>query len=91
MSSEHPIYSHKDDDPHLTDDDLAQKVLRFLRYATFIDTSDMDVIALGNMVVLSGTVAREADIACAGEAAASVIGVQSVENRLTARPGEAAG
>ena len=23
MSSEHPIYSHKDDDPHLTDDDLA--------------------------------------------------------------------
>lgn len=91
MSSEHPTYSHKDDDPHLTDDDLAQKVLRFLRYASFIDTSDMDVIALGNMVVLSGTVAREADIACAGEAAAAVIGVQSVENRLRTRPGEAEG
>ncbi|WEX77595.1 BON domain-containing protein [Sinorhizobium numidicum] len=89
MSTEHPFYSHKDDDPHLTDDDLAEKVLRYIRYATFIDTSDISVMAVGGMVVLSGNVAQEADIACAGEAAASVIGVSSVENRLTVRPDEA--
>ncbi|PST26911.1 BON domain-containing protein [Mesorhizobium plurifarium] len=88
MPSEHPIYSHRDDDPHLTDDELAEKVLHFLRYATSIDTSDMEVIALGNVVVLSGTVGSEADIASAGEAAASVIGVSVVENRLAAREGE---
>jgi osmotically-inducible protein OsmY len=87
MPSEYPNYSHKDDDPHLTDDDLAEKVLHFLRYATAIDTSDMEVIALGNIVVLSGTVGSEADIASAGEAAASVIGVSSVENGLRAREG----
>lgn len=85
MPSEYPNYSHKDDDPHLTDDDLADKVLHFLRYATTIDTSDMEVIALGNIVVLSGTVGSETDIASAGEAAASVIGVSSVENGLRAR------
>ncbi|MQW85367.1 BON domain-containing protein [Sinorhizobium saheli] len=85
MSTEHPIYSHRDDDPHLTDDALAEKVMHFLRYATQIDTSEISVIALRGMVVLSGEVPREADIAAAGEAAASVIGVVSVENRLTAR------
>ncbi|MDX0405876.1 BON domain-containing protein [Sinorhizobium medicae] len=88
MPNEYPTYSHKDDDPHLTDDDLAAKVLHFLRYATSLDTSDMEVIALGNIVVLSGTVGSEADIATAGEAAASVIGVSSVENRLVMREGE---
>jgi len=85
MTTEHPIYSHRDDDPHLTGDALAEKVTRFLHYATLIDTSDISVIAAGNMVILFGSVPREADIACAGEAAASVIGVGKVENRLIAR------
>ncbi|HXV29196.1 MAG TPA: BON domain-containing protein [Sinorhizobium sp.] len=82
---EYPIYSRRDDDPHLTGDALAAKVLRFLRYATVIDTSDISVIAIGSMVVLSGSVAEEADIARIGQAAASVIGVSRVENRLAAR------
>ncbi|THK34857.1 BON domain-containing protein [Ensifer sp. MPMI2T] len=88
MSTGNSFYSHRDDDPHLKDDELAEKVLRFIRYATFVDTSGISVMALGGMVVLSGNVAKEADIACAGEAAASVIGVSSVENRLTVRPDE---
>ncbi|MBP1887230.1 MULTISPECIES: BON domain-containing protein [Sinorhizobium] len=88
MPTDKSIYSHRDDDPHLTDDDLAEKVLRFIRYATFVDTSGISVMALGGMVVLSGNVAEEPDIACAGEAAASVIGVSGVENRLTVRPDE---
>lgn len=86
MPTDKPIYSHPDDDPHLKDDDLAGKVLRFIRYATFVDTTDMEVIALGEMVVLSGHVQNEPDVACAGDAARSVIGVATVENRLTVRP-----
>lgn len=86
MPTEKPIYSHQDDDPHLKDDDLAGKVLRFIRYATFIDTDDLEVFALGEMIVLSGQVPNEADVACAGDAARSVIGVTTVENRLTAKP-----
>ncbi|WP_455854229.1 BON domain-containing protein [Ensifer canadensis] len=88
MPTEKPIYSHQDDDPHLKDDDLAGKVLRFIRYATFVDTTDISVIALGEMVVLSGQVPSDADVACAGDAARSVIGVTSVENRLTVKPGQ---
>lgn len=87
MPTEKPIYSHQDDDPHLKDDDLAGKVLRFIRYATFIDTTYMEVFALGEMIVLSGQVPNEADVACAGDAARSVIGVATVENRLTVKPG----
>ncbi|MBP1871308.1 hypothetical protein LPJGGPFB_00545 [Ensifer adhaerens] len=88
MPTEKPIYSHQDDDPHLKDDDLAGKVLRFIRYATFIDITDMDVFALGEMIVLSGQVQSESDVACAGDAARSVIGVTTVENRLTVKPGQ---
>ncbi|MGF6176002.1 BON domain-containing protein [Ensifer sp. 4252] len=88
MPTEKPIYSHQDDDPHLKDDDLAGKVLRFIRYATFIDTTDMEVFALGEMIVLSGQVSNESDVACAGDAAKSVIGVTTVENRLTVKPGQ---
>lgn len=88
MATEKPIYSHQDDDPHLKDDDLAGKVLRFIRYATFVDTTDISVIALGEMVVLSGQVQSDSDVACAGDAARSVIGVASVENRLTVKPGQ---
>lgn len=86
MPSEKPTYAHHDDDPHLKDDDLAGKVLRFIRYATFVDTTEMEVIALGEMVVLSGHVPSEPDVACAGDAARSVIGVATVENRLTVKP-----
>jgi osmotically-inducible protein OsmY len=89
MPTYKPIYSRGDDDPHLTGDALAGKVLRYLRYATIIDTSDISVIAIGSIVMLSGTVAKEADIASAGEAVASVIGVAGVDNRLTARGEEA--
>lgn len=85
MPTENPIYSHRDDDPHLTGDALAEKVTRYLRYATLIDTSNISIIAVGNMVILFGSVPREADIACAGEAAASVIGVAKVENQLMVR------
>ncbi|OCO98727.1 MULTISPECIES: BON domain-containing protein [unclassified Ensifer] len=88
MPPEKPIYAHRDDDPHLTDDALADKVLRFIGYATLIDTSEISVIALGEIVVLSGEVASETDIRCAGDAAASVSGVSSVENRLTVKPGQ---
>lgn len=89
MPTYKPFYSRKDDDSHLTGDALAEKVMRYLRYATIIGTSDISVIAVGSIVVLSGTVATEADIASAGEAAASVIGVARVDNRLTARGEEA--
>ncbi|MBK5566570.1 BON domain-containing protein [Ensifer adhaerens] len=86
MPPERPIYAHRDDDPHLRDDALAAKVLRFIGYATMIDTSAVSVMALGEIVVLSGEVASEADISCAGDAAALVVGVASVENRLTTKP-----
>lgn len=89
MPPEKPIYAHRDDDPHLTDAALADKVLRFIQYVAMVDTSGISVMALGEIVVLSGEVANEADVACAGDAAASVIGVASVENRLTVRLGEA--
>ncbi|MEI2301127.1 BON domain-containing protein [Ensifer sp. MJa1] len=88
MPTEKPIYAHQDDDPHLTDDALADKVLRFIQYAALVDTSEISVMAIGGIVILSGHVAQEADIACAGDAAASVIGVTSVENRLTVRADE---
>ncbi|MEI3854243.1 MULTISPECIES: BON domain-containing protein [Ensifer] len=87
MPPDKSIYAHRDDDPHLTDDALAEKVLRFIQYAALVDTSRISVMALGGLVVLSGEVASEADVGCAGDAAASVIGVASVENRLTAKPG----
>ncbi|KRD72926.1 BON domain-containing protein [Ensifer sp. ENS10] len=89
MPPDKPIYAHGDDDPHLTDDALADKVLRFIQYAALVDTSRISVMALGGLVVLSGEVASETDVACAGDAAASVIGVASVENRLNAKPGDA--
>ncbi|HEV7320862.1 MAG TPA: BON domain-containing protein [Ensifer sp.] len=88
MPPDKPIYAHRDDDPHLTDDALADKVLRFIQYAALVDTSGISVMALGEIIVLSGEVASDGDVACAGDAAASVIGVTSVDNRLTVRPEE---
>ena len=39
MPPDKSIYAHRDDDPHLTDDALAEKVLRFIQYAALVDTS----------------------------------------------------
>ncbi|MDW5316512.1 BON domain-containing protein [Rhizobium sp. PL01] len=75
-------YIHQDDHPDLTDDDLAGKVLRYIQYVVLIDTSRLQVMALGRMVVLSGYVSCETEIGCVEEAAASVIGVHLVENRV---------
>lgn len=80
------IYVHGDDHPDLTGDELAGKVLRYIRYSALIDTSGLSVMALGRTVVLSGYVSCEAERACVEKAAASVIGVRLVENRLEVRP-----
>lgn len=79
-------YAHPDDHPHLTGDDLAGKVLRYIRYTALIDTSAITVIGIGRTVILSGHVACEADLGCAQEAAASVIGVHLIDNRLQVAP-----
>lgn len=76
------IYIHQDDHSDLTDDDLAEKVLSYIRYSALIDTSSLSVMAVGRTVVLSGYVSCEAEIGCIEEAAASVIGVHLVENRV---------
>lgn len=79
------IYVHQDDHSDLTDDELAAKVIRYIQYSALIDTSDLSVEAFGHMVVLRGYASCEAEIGCVQEAAASVIGVHSVENRLEVR------
>lgn len=76
------IYVHQDDHSDLTNDDLAGKVLRYIQYAALIDTSGLSVMALGRTIVLSGYVSCETEIGCVEEAAASVIGVHLVENRV---------
>jgi osmotically-inducible protein OsmY len=76
------IYVHEDDHPDLTGDDLAEKVLRYIQYTALIDTSGLSVMAIGRTVVLSGYVSSEAEVGCAEQAAAAVIGVHLVENRL---------
>ncbi|CAN7252996.1 BON domain-containing protein [Pararhizobium sp. LjRoot238] len=76
------IYTHQDGHSDLTDDDLAEKVLRYIQYSALIDTSGLSVMAVGRTVVLSGYVSCEAEVGCVEEAAASVIGVHLVENRL---------
>jgi len=78
-------FSHPDDDPHLSGDDLAQKVLRYIRYVALVDTSELSVFALDRMVVLTGHVSCEAERGCIEDAAASVIGVHLVENRVEVR------
>ncbi|WP_075290698.1 BON domain-containing protein [Pararhizobium arenae] len=80
-----PFYAHRDDRPDLQDEDLAGKVLRYLRYVTLIDTSDISVMAIGRTIVLSGTVSSEAERGCVEEAAAAVIGVHLIENELEIR------
>ncbi|KQS88064.1 transporter [Rhizobium sp. Leaf453] len=76
------IYIHQDDHPDLTDDELAGKVLRYIQYVSLIDTSNLSVTALGRTVILSGFVSCEAEIGCVEEAAAAVIGVHLIENRV---------
>lgn len=80
-----PLYAHSDDRPDLQDEELAGKVLRYIRYATLIDTSGISVMAIGRMVVLSGTVSCEAELGCVEDAAAAVIGVHLIDNRLYVR------
>lgn len=74
------IYIHQDDHSDLTDDELADKVLRYIQYSALIDTSGLSVVAVGRTVVLSGYVSCEAEVGCVEAAAASVIGVHLVEN-----------
>ncbi|WP_455269300.1 BON domain-containing protein [Rhizobium herbae] len=76
------IYIHQDDHSDLTDDQLADKVLRYIQYSALIDTSGLSVMAIGRTVVLSGYVSCEAEIGCIEQAAVSVIGVHLVENRV---------
>ncbi|WP_426230987.1 BON domain-containing protein [Pararhizobium sp. DWP3-4] len=76
------IYIHQDDHSDLTDDELASKVMRYIQYSALIDTSRLSVMAIGRTVVLSGYVACESEIGCIEEAAASVIGVHLVENKV---------
>jgi osmotically-inducible protein OsmY len=78
-------YCRRDDEPHLRDDDLAGKVTRYIQYVALVDTTQLQVIALGRTIVLSGTVANEAEIGCVEQAAASVIGVHLVENNVSVR------
>ncbi|MEA3533446.1 BON domain-containing protein [Rhizobium sp. CC-YZS058] len=78
-------YVRLDDEPHLSNDDLAGKVLRYIRYVSLVDTRDLTVIALGRTIVLSGTVSCEAELGCIEDAAASVIGVHLIENTVTVR------
>lgn len=80
------IYAHQDDHGDLTDDELAEKVMRYIRYVALIDTSRLTVIALGRTIVLEGHVSSETEVGCVEEAAASVIGVHLVDNRLEALP-----
>ncbi|SEK83893.1 BON domain-containing protein [Xaviernesmea oryzae] len=80
------LYCRADDEAHLTDDDLAGKVMRYLRYVSMIDTSDVQVMALGRTIVLIGAVGSDNEVGCLEECAASVIGVHLVDNQLSVRP-----
>ncbi|MDQ0318435.1 osmotically-inducible protein OsmY [Pararhizobium capsulatum DSM 1112] len=85
MATERSFYAHSDDRADLQDEDLAGKVLRYIRYVTLIDTSDISVMAIGRTIVLSGTASCETEIGCVEEATAAVIGVHLIENQLEVR------
>lgn len=76
------LYCHRDDDPHLVDDALAGKVLRYIQYVTLIDTSRLSVVAVGRTIILNGLVDCEAEVGAVEEAAAAVIGVHLIENNV---------
>ncbi len=76
------IYIHQDDHPDLTGDELADKVLRYIQYTALIDVSQLSVTAVGRTVVLSGYVSCETEIGCVEQAAAAVIGVHLIENKV---------
>ncbi|KQY40617.1 MULTISPECIES: BON domain-containing protein [Rhizobium/Agrobacterium group] len=80
------IYIHQDDHSDLTDDELANKVMRYIQYSALIDTSRLSVMAVGRTVILSGYVSCETEIGCIEQAAASVIGVHLVENKVEVLP-----
>jgi osmotically-inducible protein OsmY len=78
-------YCRRDDEPHLRNDDLAEKVSRYIQYVALVDTTHLHVMALGRTIILSGFVSNEAEIGCIEQAAASVIGVHLVENNVSVR------
>ncbi|KQR77996.1 transporter [Rhizobium sp. Leaf384] len=85
MPIDKQTYCRRDDEPHLRDDDLASKVSRYIQYVALVDTTHLDVIAIGRTIILSGYVSNEAEVGCVEQAAASVIGVHLVENNVTVR------
>ncbi len=85
MPMDKQIFCRRDDEPHLRDDDLAGKVARYIQYVALVDTTHLNVTAIGRTIILSGSVANEAEVGCVEQAAASVIGVHLVENTVTIR------
>ena len=85
MPMDKQMYCRRDDEPHLRDDDLAGKVSRYIQYVALVDTTNLDVIAIGRTIILSGFVSNEAEVGCVEQAAASVIGVHLVENNVSVR------
>ena len=58
----------------------------YIQYSALIDTSRLSVMAVGRTVILSGYVSCETEIGCIEQAAASVIGVHLVENKVEVLP-----
>ncbi|SER87043.1 BON domain-containing protein [Rhizobium sp. NFR03] len=85
MPMDKQMYCRRDDEPHLRDDDLAGKVSRYIQYVALVDTTNLNVIAIGRTIILSGFVSNEAEVGCVEQAAASVIGVHLVENNVSVR------
>lgn len=85
MPMDKQMYCRRDDEPHLRDDDLAGKVSRYIQYVALVDTTNLNVIAVGRTIILSGFVSNDAEVGCVEQAAASVIGVHLVENNVSVR------
>jgi osmotically-inducible protein OsmY len=69
------------------DDNLSSltegRVAKALSRAADIDASEVAVTAMGETIVLSGTVAYPEEISIAGDIAGRVAGVANVDNRIT--------
>ena len=63
--------------------DLETRVADCLTATDGLDASDVAVVAKGNMILLTGTVATPEEADRANEAAASVEGVDEVVNRIS--------
>ncbi|ACP25445.1 hypothetical protein NGR_c16800 [Sinorhizobium fredii NGR234] len=62
--------------------ELERQVAHWLAVAPGLDAADVTVTCSGNTVLLGGTVATEAEVVRAAEAASSVSGVAEVINRI---------